>query len=161
MVHMTVNLVQIRFASFHTFRGEMVLFRCKHYKKEHLSHYAMATWLEALLIFPLVLLSRVNITEQHERHAVLMLDEIKLTSGLAYNPSKRTAIGRPTIPSADDSCPEDALATHALVFIMLGGVLWIIYIIYIIPIYYYRYNIYIIYINYIYYIYIYLYIIYI
>lgn len=122
MVHMTVNLVQIRFASFHTFRGEMVLFRCKHYKKEHLSHYAIATWLEALLIFPLVLLSRVNITEQHERHAVLMLDEIKLTSGLAYNPSKRTAIGRPTIPSADDSCPEDALATHALVFIMLGGV---------------------------------------
>ncbi|KAH9363443.1 hypothetical protein HPB48_006021 [Haemaphysalis longicornis] len=62
-----------------------------------------------------------NMMEQHERHAVLMLDEIRLTPGLAYDPSSGAVNGRPTIPLADGSFPKDALATHALVF-MLGGV---------------------------------------
>lgn len=59
--------------------------------------------------------------EQHEGHAVLMLDEIQLTPELAYDAFSSAVIGRLTIPMADESFLKDALATHALVC-MLGGV---------------------------------------
>lgn len=59
--------------------------------------------------------------EEHERHAVLMLDEIQLSSGLAFDQTTGTIFGRPTLPLADGSLPHAAVATHGLVF-MLGGV---------------------------------------
>lgn len=59
--------------------------------------------------------------DDHERHAVLMFDEIQLTTGLALDQSTGVVIGRPTIHLADGTLPEDTLATHGLVF-MLGGV---------------------------------------
>lgn len=87
--------------------------------QRHIANYKFSPGVLSEILQSLAM--KVNIMEQHERHAVLMLDEIQLTPGLAYDPSNGTVIGRPTIPLADDSCPEDALATHALVF-MLGGV---------------------------------------
>lgn len=55
-----------------------------------------------------------------ERYATLMIDEIQLTPSLVYDSSSGTILGRPTIPLADESLPDDCLATHGLVF-MLGG----------------------------------------
>lgn len=49
-----------------------------------------------------------------------MIDEIKLTPSLVYDSSSGTILGRPTIPLADESLPDDCLATHGLV-LMLGG----------------------------------------
>lgn len=59
--------------------------------------------------------------DDHERHAILKFDEIQLTAGLALDQSTSVVIGRPTIPLADGTLPEDTLATHGLVF-MLGSV---------------------------------------
>lgn len=56
-----------------------------------------------------------------ERHATLMIDEIQLTPGLAYDASSGTVFGAPTVPLADGTLPDGCLATHAIVF-MLGGV---------------------------------------
>ncbi|XP_049272046.1 transposable element P transposase [Rhipicephalus sanguineus] len=64
---------------------------------------------------------KVKVMDDHERHAVLMFDEIQLTTGLALDQSTGVVIGRPTIQLADGTLPEDTLATHGLVF-MLGGV---------------------------------------
>lgn len=72
-------------------------------------------------MFSLARLSQVNTMEQHECHALLMLDEIQLTPGLACDPSNDRVIGKPTIPMADRSGPKNAGATHAPAF-MLGGV---------------------------------------
>lgn len=47
--------------------------------------------------------------EQHEGHAVLMLDEIQLTPELAYDAFSSAVIGRLTIPMADGSFLKDAL----------------------------------------------------
>lgn len=55
--------------------------------------------------------------EEHERHAVLMVDKIQVTAGLAYDQATGTVIGKPL---ADGTLLPDAMATHALVF-MLGG----------------------------------------
>lgn len=64
---------------------------------------------------------QITTMKEHERHAVLMLDEIQLSSGLAFDQTTGTVIGRPTLPLADGSLPHAAVATHGLVF-MLGGV---------------------------------------
>ncbi|XP_042142291.1 uncharacterized protein LOC8036853 isoform X2 [Ixodes scapularis] len=60
---------------------------------------------------------KVNFMEDHERHAVLMLGEIQLTTGLACE--QETGISTP--PSVDGTRPEDVTVTHGHVF-MLGGV---------------------------------------
>lgn len=59
--------------------------------------------------------------EEHERHSALMLDEIQLSAGLAYDQTTGEVFGRPTLALADGTLPDDAVATHGLVF-MLGGV---------------------------------------
>lgn len=62
----------------------------------------------------------MDLLEESERHAVLMMDEIQLTKGLDFDPFTGMLIGRPTVPLSNGKMPEDALATHGLVF-MLGG----------------------------------------
>lgn len=59
--------------------------------------------------------------EDHERHAVLMFDEIQLKQGLSYDQATGRIIGRPTISLADGTLPKDAMAKKGFVF-MLGGV---------------------------------------
>lgn len=54
-------------------------------------------------------------------HAVLMIDEMQIASGLAFDQATGTVIGKPTVPSSDGSLPSDSMAAHALVF-MMGGV---------------------------------------
>lgn len=58
--------------------------------------------------------------EDYERHAVLLLDEMQLASGLAYDQGTGGVIGKPTIPLSDGTLPEDAMATHGLVFMLAG-----------------------------------------
>lgn len=55
-----------------------------------------------------------------ERHAVIMLDEMQIASGLVYDHTVREVVGAPTLPLSDGSLPDDCLATHGLVF-MIGG----------------------------------------
>ncbi|XP_049524411.1 transposable element P transposase isoform X1 [Dermacentor silvarum] len=64
---------------------------------------------------------KVNLMQEHERHAILMVAEVQLAVGLAYDQATGTVIGKPTIPLADGTLSPDAIATHGLVF-MLGGV---------------------------------------
>ncbi|KAH8022388.1 hypothetical protein HPB51_023810 [Rhipicephalus microplus] len=63
----------------------------------------------------------ITTMKEHGRHEVLILDEIQLSSGLAFDQTTGTVIGTPTLPLADGSLPHAAVATHGLVF-MLGGV---------------------------------------
>ncbi|KAG0429061.1 hypothetical protein HPB47_023997, partial [Ixodes persulcatus] len=63
----------------------------------------------------------VDAMSPEERHATLMLDEIQLKRGLAYDASSGRVLGPPTLPLADGTLPARCLATHGLVF-MLGGV---------------------------------------
>lgn len=63
---------------------------------------------------------QVNLMEDYERHAVLLLDEMQLASGLAYDQGTGGVIGKPTIPLSDGTLPEDAMATHGLVFMLAG-----------------------------------------
>lgn len=58
--------------------------------------------------------------QSEERHAVLLLDEMQITSSLVYDNSCCDALCAPTLPLSDASLPDDCLATHDLVF-MLGG----------------------------------------
>lgn len=58
--------------------------------------------------------------KEHERHAVLMLDEIQLSSGLAFGGTTGTVTGKPTLPLSHGSLPHAALATHELVFMLVG-----------------------------------------
>ncbi|KAH7950484.1 hypothetical protein HPB49_024404 [Dermacentor silvarum] len=55
---------------------------------------------------------KVDLMEDYERHAVLLLDEMQLASGLAYDQGTGGVIGKPTIPLSDGTLPEDAMATH-------------------------------------------------
>lgn len=68
----------------------------------------------------MVFFFQMNLLEESERHAVLMMDEIQLAKGLDFDPSTGMLIGRPTVPLSNGKMPENALATHGLVF-MLGG----------------------------------------
>ncbi|XP_049523893.1 uncharacterized protein LOC125945694 [Dermacentor silvarum] len=63
---------------------------------------------------------KVDLMEDYERHAVLLLDEMQLASGLAYDQGTGGVIGKPTIPLSDGTLPEDAMATHGLVFMLAG-----------------------------------------
>ncbi|KAH8028961.1 hypothetical protein HPB51_021108 [Rhipicephalus microplus] len=66
-------------------------------------------------------LCEVGQMDPKELHATLMIDEIQLTPGLAYDASSGTIFGAPTVPLANGTLPDGCLATHAIVF-MLGGV---------------------------------------
>lgn len=63
---------------------------------------------------------KVGLMDEHERHAVLMVEEIQVTAGLAYNQATGTVSSKPTILLADGTLLPDAMATHTLVF-TLGG----------------------------------------
>ncbi|XP_077498707.1 uncharacterized protein LOC144109791 [Amblyomma americanum] len=65
--------------------------------------------------------AKVDSMQNHEHHAFLMIDEIQITPGLAFDQTTGTVIGKPTVPLSDGSLPPYTMATHALVF-MLGGV---------------------------------------
>ncbi|KAH7974720.1 hypothetical protein HPB49_018445 [Dermacentor silvarum] len=63
---------------------------------------------------------KVSLMKPEERHAVLLLDGMQITSGLVYDHSCCDVLGTPTLPLSDGSLPDDSLAIHGLVF-MLGG----------------------------------------
>lgn len=58
----------------------------------------------------------MNLKEQHECRSVLMLDKIQLLAGLPYNHITRGVSGSPTLPLADSTHSDDAMANHGLVF---------------------------------------------
>ncbi|KAH7978663.1 hypothetical protein HPB49_006327 [Dermacentor silvarum] len=63
---------------------------------------------------------QVGQMEPEERHATLMIDEIRLTPGLSYDASSGTVFGAPTMPLADGTLPDGCQATHTVVFMLRG-----------------------------------------
>ncbi|XP_077519202.1 uncharacterized protein LOC144129138 [Amblyomma americanum] len=63
---------------------------------------------------------KVNLMKDHEKHAVLILDEMQLTPGIAYDQGTETVIGKPTIPLSNGTLPDNVMAMHGLVFMLAG-----------------------------------------
>ncbi|XP_077493742.1 uncharacterized protein LOC144104536 [Amblyomma americanum] len=64
--------------------------------------------------------AKVDSMQNHERHAFLIIDEIQITPGLAFDQTTGTVIGKPNVPLSDGSLPPDTMATHALAFMLEG-----------------------------------------
>lgn len=58
--------------------------------------------------------------KDYEKHAVLILDEMQLTPGIAYEQGTDTEIGKPTIPLSNGTLPDNVMDTHSLVFMLAG-----------------------------------------
>ncbi|XP_077523635.1 uncharacterized protein LOC144134642 [Amblyomma americanum] len=86
--------------------------------QRHIEHAKFRPGLLTDILEPLKI--KVNLMKPEERHAILMVDEMQITSGLVYYHSCCEVLGAPTLPLSDSSLPDDCLATHALVF-MLGS----------------------------------------
>ncbi|KAH6945932.1 hypothetical protein HPB50_010793 [Hyalomma asiaticum] len=82
--------------------------------QRHIENYKFSPGILHEMLPPLAL--KVGLMEEHERHAVLIVDEIQVTAGLGYDQATGIVIGKPTIPLADGTLLPDAMATHALVF---------------------------------------------
>lgn len=57
--------------------------------------------------------------QAEERHACVLMDEIQISPGLDYDASTGSIIGQPTI-GPSNAATKEALATHALVFMLAG-----------------------------------------
>ncbi|XP_077511954.1 uncharacterized protein LOC144122834 [Amblyomma americanum] len=65
--------------------------------------------------------AKVNLMKDYEKHAVLILDEMQLTPGIAYDQGTETVIGKPTILLSNGTLPDNVMTTHGLVFMLPGG----------------------------------------